>query len=81
MACLHDDLLQGLHRDYALERDPGKKRKILEQMLDSILPGWELLFLSLSKDENPQKVLRLLAELSRVADRQRGKTPPRMDQR
>jgi len=78
---LHEEVLRRLQQKYELEQSPDKKRKILERMLDSILPGWELLFLSLSKDENPQKVLRLLAELSRVADRQHGKTPPRMDQR
>jgi hypothetical protein len=69
---LHDEALRRLQQKYALERTPDKKRKILEQMLDSILPGWEQLFLSLSKDENPHRVLRLLAELSRVADAGRG---------
>lgn len=68
------DELQDIQEKYALEQDPAKKRVILEQMLDLIQTGWEELFLSLSKEENPNKVLRLLAELNRVSDERQGTT-------
>lgn len=59
---------QDLQAKYALEPDPRKKRDIMEQVLALVRVGWEQLFSTLSKEENPHKLLLLVADLNRVVE-------------
>lgn len=62
--------LQELQRKHELEPDPCKKRDILEQILALVNVGWEQLFSTLSKEENPRQLLLLIEELNPVEERQ-----------
>lgn len=53
------------------EKDPNKKRDILEQILAKIRAGLEQLFSALSKKEDPHQLLLLIAELNRVFEERR----------
>jgi hypothetical protein len=52
--------MQKLQREYALEQDPDRKRKILDQMLALIQEAWEQFFMSLAEKDNPQQFLRFV---------------------
>ena len=63
--------LHELQTKYALEPDPRKKRDILEQILALLRVGWEQLFSALSKEDDPHRLLLLVAELNRVVEERR----------
>lgn len=71
MAALVIERLQELQTKYALEPDPRKKRDMLEQILALVRVGWEQLFSALSKDDDPHRLLLLVAELNRVVEERR----------
>jgi len=63
--------MQKLQREYELERDPDRKRKILDQMLTLIQEAWEQFFTSLAEKENPQQFLRIVLEINRTFEERR----------
>jgi hypothetical protein len=60
--------MKEFQRMYALEQDLDRKRRILDQMLALLQEAWEQFFTSLSKKENPQQFLVLVAELNDVLE-------------
>jgi hypothetical protein len=62
--------LKELQTRYALEPDPRRKRDIQEQILALVRVGWEQLFSALSKQDDPHRLLLLVAELNRIVQEQ-----------
>jgi hypothetical protein len=62
----------GSLRDRLLsEKDPRKREKLISHLLHSIQTEWSEVFDRLSDEENPERMLRLLAGLNELIEQRK----------
>lgn len=58
--------MRELRRELARESDRAKREQLIARMLDHVQIRWEQLFTSVSNEQNPERMLLMLAELDEI---------------
>jgi hypothetical protein len=68
---LESDELLELRNQFSRESDPAKKEEIVSRILSHVQTQWERLFKTLSNEQNPDRMLLMLAELDDLFETRR----------